>query len=105
MVEGTTTMICGKCGKPLCRSRRKGATERLLLPRIGVFPFRCRMCSLRVYAQGRQKPAKLQGFRISVVNRLKAHRLLPEVMATAATHKPGELHCSPIPLQFVANLR
>jgi hypothetical protein len=98
-------MICAKCGKLLCRSGRKGATERLLLPRIGVYPFRCRTCSLRIYAQGRETPASLQGFRIGVVKRLKEYRLLPKIMATAANHQPGDLHNSPIPLQFVTNLR
>ena len=93
-------MICGKCGKQLRRVSRNGVTERVVLPRLGVFPFGCRRCSVRIYACGRDNAADVQGLRAEVLLHLKKWRVLPKSMADAPTRPVGELYQPPVPLDL-----
>jgi hypothetical protein len=93
-------MICGKCGRQLHRVSRNGVAERVLLPRLGVYPFGCRRCSVRIYACGRDTAANVQGLRSEVLAHFKKWRLLPKNMADAPSRPAGELYQPPVPLEF-----
>ncbi len=76
-------MLCENCERKLYRSHRRGLVERLILPRMGIYPFRCVSCDARIYAYGRGRPDEIRGFRVAVMEKMDQHHWL----SAGFTHK------------------
>lgn len=66
--------------------------ERLILPRMGIYPFRCRRCDVRLYAWGRTQAHEIHGFRGAVLQKMYAHSWLPP--AALRKKSPGSLEAT-----------
>src|ERR1041384_224173 len=74
-------MFCPKCERDLKRSARAGFVERVILPRMDIYPFRCRNCGIRIYADGRDAAHELKRSRAKLLMRMDALHMLPNQMS------------------------